>query len=351
MNQRPESRSSKACTTRSTSTTPAASALSSTSRAASRTTIVAEGHPDPGEPGASRRLRLRGEHRRRRRHPHADAARSSSRSATNCGITLPAPGEYGVGMVFLPTRPGRPAAAARRLFEQIVAEEGQQLLGWRDVPTDNAHARRDRPRRRAVMRQVFIGRSGDARRRPGLRAQALRHPQARRERGPQSGHRPARHVLRPQPVVKTHRLQGHADRRPGAEYYPDLRDPAMEIGPGAGALALQHQHVPELGPRASVPLPRAQRRDQHAARQHQLDARPRRACSRRDLFGDDIKKILPIIDTDGSDSAMFDNCPGTAGAGRPLAAARHDDDDPRAVERRREHERRRRRRSTNITPA
>ena len=58
------------------------------------------------------------------------------------------------------------------------------------------------------------------------------------------------------------------------EFYPDLTNPAME-----SALALVHSRFstntfPELGPGASLPLHRAQRGDQHPARQHQLDARP-----------------------------------------------------------------------------
>ena len=66
----------------------------------------------------------------------------------------------------------------------------------------------------------------------------------------------------------------------------------------------------------------------------------RQAMFESDLFGDDIKKILPIINTDGSDSAMFDNCLELLVlAGRSLAA-RDDDDDSGAVDQSREHERR-----------
>ena len=43
------------------------------------------------------------------------------------------------------------------------------------------------------------------------------------------------------------------------------------------------------------------------------------------------RRSCPVIDPDGSDSAMFDNVPRVAGARRPLAAARDDDDDPGAV--------------------
>ena len=89
--------------------------------------------------------------------------------------------------------------------------------------------------------------------------------------------------------------------------FPDLADPRRRVGARARAPALQHQHVPVVAARAPVPLHRAQRRDQHAARQHQLDARARGAAAGRTLFGDDLKKILPIIREGGSDTATFDN--------------------------------------------
>jgi hypothetical protein len=55
------------------------------------------------------------------------------------------------------------------------------------------------------------------------------------------------------------------------KYYDDLRESRRRHGDRARPFAFFHQHVPELGPRASEPLHRAQRRDQHAARQCQLD--------------------------------------------------------------------------------
>ena len=54
------------------------------------------------------------------------------------GIVLPDPGAYGVGMVFLP-RNEEDRGKIEALFESIAAEEGQQVLGWRDVPTDDSH--------------------------------------------------------------------------------------------------------------------------------------------------------------------------------------------------------------------
>ena len=52
------------------------------------------------------------------------------------GLTLPAAGHYGVGMVFLPKEPASRMACEQEI-ERAIASEGQMLLGWRDVPTDN----------------------------------------------------------------------------------------------------------------------------------------------------------------------------------------------------------------------
>ena len=65
--------------------------------------------------------------------------------------------------------------------------------------------------------------------------------------------------------------------------YPDLRDPRIEERARARPLALLDEHLPELGARAPLPDDRPQRRDQHAARQRQLDARARVAARLRAL--------------------------------------------------------------------
>jgi len=77
--------------------------------------------------------------------------------AAELGITLPAQGDYGVGTVFLP-RDEDERRHCEACFEEIVAEEGQIFLGWRDVPIDNSvlgpTARDVEP----MIRQVFIAR-------------------------------------------------------------------------------------------------------------------------------------------------------------------------------------------------
>ncbi len=79
------------------------------------------------------------------------------REALKLGFELPSPRAYGVGQVFLPAEPFA-RAECERLFAQVVHQEDQRLLGWRDVPVDPSKlgpvARDVLP----VMRQVFIAR-------------------------------------------------------------------------------------------------------------------------------------------------------------------------------------------------
>ena len=77
------------------------------------------------------------------------------------GVTLPPPGEYGVGMVFLPKEHASRLACEQAL-ERAVRAEGQVLLGWRDVPVN-----RDMPMsptvrlKEPILKQIFIGRGND----------------------------------------------------------------------------------------------------------------------------------------------------------------------------------------------
>jgi glutamate synthase domain-containing protein 2/glutamate synthase domain-containing protein 1/glutamate synthase domain-containing protein 3 len=78
------------------------------------------------------------------------------KECSRLGIALPHPGEYGVGMVFLPPQP-QAEARCQALVEQIVADEGLELLGWRDVPIDPSKLGRESRRVQPRIRQVFIG--------------------------------------------------------------------------------------------------------------------------------------------------------------------------------------------------
>src|SRR3989442_11219919 len=77
------------------------------------------------------------------------------------GVKLPPPGEYGVGMIFLPREHASRLACEQEL-ERTVRAEGQVVLGWRDVPVDRTMPMSPLVREREpVIRQIFIGRGPD----------------------------------------------------------------------------------------------------------------------------------------------------------------------------------------------
>ena len=73
------------------------------------------------------------------------------------GVSLPPSGQYGVGMIFLPRDPASRYACEYEI-ERAIKDEGQVLLGWRDVPVDNSDLAEPAKNLEPVIRQVFVGR-------------------------------------------------------------------------------------------------------------------------------------------------------------------------------------------------
>ena len=204
--------------------------------------------------------------------PHAFLARECAA----LGITLPAPGHYGAGLVFLPRDAAAGRAECRAILERIVGEEGQTLLGWRACPPTTR--RSGRARARPSPRS---SRSSSARAAGVPDAQAFERKLyviRKRVEHAVREHRTSRErqlLLPAEPLGQHPHLQGHALGRPDRDHVPGHHGPAGRVGAGPRPPALLHQHLPVLAAGAPVPLHRPQRRDQHAARQHQLDARAR----------------------------------------------------------------------------
>ncbi|HIF09257.1 MAG TPA: glutamate synthase subunit alpha, partial [Sneathiellales bacterium] len=76
------------------------------------------------------------------------------------GIKLPVLDEYGVGVIFLPQDPDH-RAKCEIITEQVVIDEGQQVLGWRDVPVDSSCLGESVKSTEPVIRQIFVGRGED----------------------------------------------------------------------------------------------------------------------------------------------------------------------------------------------
>ena len=204
------------------------------------------------------------------------------------------------------------ASAARRLFEQIVREEGQTLLGWRDVPIDHSTARRTAPRDRASD-PASLHRQGRrllprcSRRRSPSSASSTSSASASKTPSANRTSRQRQMFYVPQPVVQDAHLQGDAQLRRSWAVLPDLSDPAMETRPGAGPFALQHQHVSELGrARIRTATSRTTARSTRCAATS-TGCTPAKRCSPPTCSATTSRSCCRSSTPSGSDSAMFDN--------------------------------------------
>ena len=162
--------------------------------------------------------------------------------------------------------PGRARSSRRRS-----PPRARSCIGWRDVPVDNSSLGERVKAVEPVHRQVFIGAAAERRRRGRVRAQAV-HP-AQGDLQPRLCGRRRRHrgILSRLDVLPHHRLQGHGAGPAARALLQGSARPALRDRARAGASALRDQHLPVLAARPSLSHGRPQRRDQHAARQRQLD--------------------------------------------------------------------------------
>jgi len=223
------------------------------------------------------------------------------------GFILPEPGEYGVGMIFVPKNPAK-AVDIEKKFQKIVAQEGQKVLGWRTVPTDNSTLGPTAVRSEPNVRQVFIGK-GTITATDSLAFERKLFVIRKR----------AEHEIRYGGVIggekfyfaslssRTIIYKGLLTTAQVAEYYPELADTRI-----VSALALAHSRF------STNTFPSWERSHPYRYIAHNGEIntlrgnvnwmRARQALCESPLFDEDLKKILPIINADGSDSAMFDNC-------------------------------------------
>lgn len=221
-------------------------------------------------------------------------------------IQLPPAGEYGVGNVFFPMEESFRKKCERR-FEEIVAEEGQIFLGWRTVPTNNSTLGDTAKSGEPFVRQAFIAR-GNGLKDPMDFERKLYVIRRRAEKEIRySGSRATQDFYICSLSHKTIVYKGMLMAEQIEEYFPDLTDPAME-----SALALVHSRFSTntfpTWSRAHPYRYLAHNGEINTLRGNVNWMNARESLFESELFGDDIKKISPVICQDGSDSAIFDNC-------------------------------------------
>jgi glutamate synthase (NADPH) large chain len=223
---------------------------------------------------------------------------------TPLGIELPEQGKYGVAMVF--TSPeAKERNSARHVLERIIAEEGVTIIGWRDVPTDNSSLGDTAKAGEPLVRQLFL-KPNDAscdetafNRKLYIINQRATHEIRDIE---VDNHWYVSSISTRTIIYKGMLMPVQVD-----QYFADLRDPEM-----VSALALVHSRF------STNTFPSWDRAHPYHLMAHNGEINTlrgnvnwmhaRQSLFTSELFGDDIKKALPIINTNGSDSAMFDNC-------------------------------------------
>src|SRR5207244_205697 len=222
------------------------------------------------------------------------------------GFRLPKFRQYGAGLVFLPQDPPE-RQQCERAFQKIVKEEGLKIIGWRTVPTDNGSLGATAKASEPFVRQVFIGRGRSFKDDMDFERKLYVIRKRSANTIPQLPLMQARYWYVASLSFKTLVYKGMLLTEQLSQYYADLTDPLLE-----SALALVHSRF------STNTFPSWNRAHPYRYLAHNGEINTlrgninwmhaRQAMFESDLFGDDIKKILPIVNTDGSDSAMFDNC-------------------------------------------
>ncbi|OYX90185.1 MAG: glutamate synthase subunit alpha [Azorhizobium sp. 32-67-21] len=228
-----------------------------------------------------------------------------AKEAARLGFSLPEPGQYAVGHIFMPRDPeGR--EVVRSTFARVVAEEGLTLIGWRDVPTDNSSLGASVLPTEPDHVQIFIGHgdtplSEDDFERRLFVARKVISNAVYDARDPRTGgYYPVSLSCR----TLVYKGMFLADQL-GA-YYPDLHDPDFE-----SALALVHQRF-STNTFPAWPLAHPYRMVAHNGEINTLRGNvnwmaARQASVDSELIGADISKLWPISYEGQSDTACFDN--------------------------------------------
>ncbi len=227
-----------------------------------------------------------------------------AKKAKALGFTLPPPGHYAVGALFLP----HDEAWRREImdtFAEVAAAEGMTILGWRDVPTDNSTLGETVKPTEPVNMQLFLARNPKTsedefeRRLYILRKTISGKLYAKRERRT-SNYYPVSISCR----TVIYKGMFLADQL--GTYYPDLHDPDFE-----SALALVHQRFStNTFPTWSLAHPYrmiAHNGEINTLRGNNNWMAARQASVSSPKFGTDITKLWPISYEGQSDTACFDN--------------------------------------------
>ncbi|WP_238652801.1 glutamate synthase large subunit [Paenibacillus piscarius] len=225
--------------------------------------------------------------------------------AAKLGFALPEQGHYGVGMIFL-SHDEEIRARHEALLSEIIAEEGQEVLGYRDVPTFDEMLGKTAKAAKPYVRQVFIGRSEGIKDEMAFERKLYvirrRAELAIRYGGSEEGES----FYVPSLSCKKIVYKGMLTTVQVGQFYLDLQDETLE-----SAIALVHSRF------STNTFPSWERAHPYRFMIHNGEINTlrgnvnwmhaRQSLFKSEVFGEDLGKIKPVVNPDGSDTAMFDN--------------------------------------------
>ena len=221
------------------------------------------------------------------------------------GFELPEPGQYGIGFVFMSPKENV-NQEEQRIIDEVIEEEGQSVLGWRDVPVDRHDLGKASAGVEPVMRQVFIKRNPELMDELDFQRKLYLIRRVSTHRISYCGWDKDSEFyfssLHSRSIVYKGMLTTHQLNH----YFPDLHDTDFET-----SMALVHSR---FSTNTFPSWPRAQpfhymchNGEINTMRGNENWMHARQMCLDAKQFGGEMKKLLPIIREDGSDSQNFDN--------------------------------------------
>jgi len=219
--------------------------------------------------------------------------------AERLGIVLPGSGAYGVGLVFLPQEAAA-QEAGKALFNQVIAEEGQVLLGWRAVPTNPSCLGERAQASAPSLWHVFIGKGAETLTGEAFERKLFVIRKVMERRSPDASFYVA--SLSTRTLV----YKGMLTVDQVSDFFLDLTNPRLE-----SALAMVHSRF-STNTLPSWPLAHPFRFLCHngeinTQRGNANWMKAREALFQASDFGDDLDKVLPVLEEGGSDSQKLDN--------------------------------------------
>ena len=218
------------------------------------------------------------------------------------GIFVPAPGKYGTGLIFLPENI-KEARLCEAVLEKHFKDEGLELIGYRDVPIDSTVVGEIARASEPFIRQVFVKANleQDALERKLYLARKLTEKEIR-----ESSLKEKDSFYIPSLSSKVMIYKGMLTPEQLRTYFLDLKDPDMR-----SAIALIHSRFStNTFPTWDLAQPfrmMAHNGEINTITGNRLWMHARESLLKSEVFGEDLKKLLPVIEPGKSDSASLDN--------------------------------------------